>query len=394
MPRLLRVITRLNVGGPSRHVLLLNQGMVKHHFDSRLIHGKATEEEGSLDAGSVPSKYLEQLKRPISPWNDLRAARFLAKQIRDFRPDVVHTHMAKAGVLGRWVAHRNHVPVIVHTYHGHVLDAYFSKPVEHAFLQIERRLARLTTALITISPSIRDDLLERGIGTAEQWHVVPLGLDLDQFRELPSREAAEAKLGLSPGLKVGIVGRLTAIKDVGMFLDAARIALSERPDLSFVVAGDGESRGALEEQGRRGLGSRVRFLGWTSDLQSLYQALDVVALTSLNEGTPASLIEASAAGRAIVATSVGGVSDVVAANETGLLVPPRSPTALARAILTYASDPELRELHGRAAREKAFHGFSQEKLVSRMSDLYWSLLQHQGPNDPAGGRSSSRPLGP
>jgi glycosyltransferase involved in cell wall biosynthesis len=278
------------------------------------------------------------------------------------------------------------VPVTVHTFHGHVLQEYFSRLRNAAFAETERRLAARTDALVGVAPWVRDDLLAMGIGRPDRWHVVPIGVDVDTLlrRRVPVAQA-RARLGLPvDGPVIGVVGRLAPIKDHRTFLEAAARLLRERPDVTFVVAGDGELRGDLEREARTLLGDRVRFLGWVHDLPALYGAMDIVALTSRLEGTPVSLVEASASGTPAVATSVGGVPDVVRHEVTGLLVPPRDPVAVAAQLLTLLEDPEGARRMGDEGARWVRTRFSQERLADDLTRLYGELLERKR----VGGRTS------
>jgi len=292
---------------------------------------------------------------------------------------VVHTHLAKAGALGRIAARRTRVPVIVHTYHGHVLEGYFSSPVSRAVLMVERRLAALTDALVAVSDAVRDDLVARGVGRPGQWRVIPLGLDLSKLLgQLPDARSARRVLGLpEDGPTVGIVGRLTPVKDHATFLAAAARIAQMRPEATFAIAGDGELREGLEMQARRLLGDRCRFLGWVMDLPNLYAALDVVVLTSRNEGTPVALIEAGAAARPVVATEVGGVPDVVRNGVTGLLAPQGDPASIAAQVLRVLEEPGLGRSLGSAGREWVRNRFTIDRLADDLAALYGELLDRK-----------------
>jgi glycosyltransferase involved in cell wall biosynthesis len=288
------------------------------------------------------------------------------------RPDIVHTHLSKAGTLGRLAARRAGVKVLMHTYHGHVLEGYFSPAASRAFREVERRLARITDVLIAISPEVRDELIEAGIGHPSQWVVVPLGLELDGLlaSELGAAEA-RSRLGLSgDGPVVGIVGRLAPVKDHETFFQAIARLVARYPEIRVIVAGDGPLRSELERGAKELLGDRVLFLGWVNDLEALYAALDVVVLTSKNEGTPVALIEAGAAQRPSVATDVGGVPNVVRDGATGLVVAAGSAQAASEAIDKLLADPHLRQEMGREAREWVRDRFSLHRLVDEMADLY------------------------
>jgi len=377
-PRVVRIITRLNVGGPARQAILLTDVLRPLGYETELVWGAEEAEEGRIEIPvGVPNTHLRDLRRALHPAHDPKALRALARLLTARRPQVVHTHMAKAGALGRVAAWRSKVPVVVHTFHGHVLEGYFSRPVSAAYVAAERSLARISHALIAVSPAVRDELLSLGIGRPSQWRVIPVGLDLGDLLEADGDPvAARRAVGLpEDGPVVGIVGRLVPVKDHVTFLEAAARIRRERPDVTFVVAGDGELRAVLEEQARRTLGGdRCRFLGWVKDLRSLYGAIDVAVLTSRNEGTPVALIEAAAASKPVVATRVGGVADVVVDGRTGHLCPPGDPTAVATAVLELLGDPTQAHHMGAAARETVRERFTIERLANDLADLYRELL--------------------
>jgi glycosyltransferase involved in cell wall biosynthesis len=322
---------------------------------------------------------VPDLRRAIDPIRDVRAFRQISRLIRERRPTIVHTHMAKAGALGRLAARKGRVPAIVHTFHGHVLEGYFSGPVNRAVLGAERGLARITDALIAVSPAVRDELLALRVGRPSQWRVIPIGLDLAPLLTLePDPMSARRLLGLpEEGPVIGIVGRLAPIKDYATFLSAAARVAREVPDATFAVVGDGELRDPLESRARALLGERCRFTGWVMDLPNLYAALDVVVLTSRNEGTPVALIEAGAAGKPVVATRVGGVPDVVLEGQTGLLAPSRDPEAIAGQVLRLLRDPSEAGGLGTAAREWVRGRFSIDRLADDLAALYRELLDRK-----------------
>ncbi len=324
----------------------------------------------------MAATHLPWLTREVNVASDLRALRALHGVMRRWRPEIVHTHLAKAGALGRLAARRSGVPVVVHTFHGHVLQSYFSRLKNAAFAATERALAARTDALIAVAPRVRDELLSMGIGREDRWHVVPVGVDVATLlgSRMPTAEA-RARLGLpQEGSVIGVVGRLAPVKDHRTFLEAAVRVAAERPDTTVVVAGDGELRDSLEARARSMLGDRVRFLGWVQDLPALYGAIDVVALTSRSEGTPVALIEAAASGTPVVATGVGGVPEVVRDRRTGLLVPPGDPVAVAAQLLTLLEDPEGARRMGEEGADWVRDRFSQERLADDLTGLYGELL--------------------
>jgi len=266
----------------------------------------------------------------------------------------------------------------VHTYHGHVLEGYFGRVASATFIGIERRLAAITDRLVTISPRLRDELADRyRIGDARQYRVVPLGFDLGEFAAIDETARARARDLLNIPASARVVttaGRLTAIKNHELFLDTAREISAACPDAIFLIAGDGERRAGLEARARdAGLAGRVRFLGWRRDLDVLYAATDVFLLTSRNEGTPVALIESMAAGCAAVATEVGGVADVIATPEVGLLAPSGDAASLAGHVAVLLGDGAKRRAMGDAGRRLALARYGIDRLVADVRALYQEL---------------------
>jgi len=261
----------------------------------------------------------------------------------------------------------------VHTFHGHVLSGYFGRAKEAFFRSIERSLAQRTDRLVVPSARLKDELVGMRVGRADQYSVIPLGFELDPFLAVGARTAGafRAELGIPPeATVVGAIGRLTAIKNHALLLDA----IARVPAAHLVLVGDGELRGALQDQvARLGISARVHFAGWRRDLAPIYRELDVVALSSDNEGTPVAIIEAFASGRAVVSTDVGGVPDLVRDGVDGILVPPRDAERLAAALTRVCGDTALRERMGAAAREHAA-GFRVERLLKDLDALYRGLL--------------------
>jgi glycosyltransferase involved in cell wall biosynthesis len=380
--RVLRVITRLNVGGPAIHTTLLNERLDPERYDSVLATGEVGSDEGDyLTLRGRPAGRMIRvptLRREIHPATDGMALVTLVRLMRRLRPHVVHTHTAKAGVLGRLAAYLTRVPVVLHTYHGHVFEGYFAASRARLFLAVERTLARRTDCLLAVSEAVRRDLLALRVGRREQFRVIPLGLDLDAFvawEGVHGRLKGELGLALDTPL-VGIVARLVHIKAHEVFLRAAGRVAREVPGCRFVLVGDGERRAELEALAAAlGLADRVYFLGWRGDMQHVYADLDVVALTSRNEGSPVALIEAMAAGRPVVATRVGGVGDVVEDGVTGYLAPAGNATAVADAIVDLLSDPKRRQIMGEAGRERVVPRFTATRLLTDLDRLYADLLR-------------------
>lgn len=373
-PRVLRLIARMNVGGPALQVVGLTRGLQAHGFESRLLVG--TVEAGEADyldlrAPDVVATRIEGLGRSVRGSGDVRALRRIIREIRAFQPDIVHTHTAKAGALGRVAAKVCGVRHTVHTFHGHLLHGYFSAPVTSAVRLSEKTLARMTSRLVAVGSQVRDDLVAAGIGRFEQYSVVPPGVDLPPF---PEPAAARDTLEIRGDAEVvTYVARLTAIKRPERFTEVARIVAEEHPRALFLVMGGGDLLDSVREQAAF-LGERVRFLGWRSDVETVYAASDVVVLTSDNEGMPVSLIEAATVGRPVVATRVGSVAEVVSDGETGLLTT-TDPRDLAAAVCRLLDDKPLLEKMGRAAAARAESMFGVERLVRDTADLYRSLLE-------------------
>lgn len=379
--RVLRVITRLNVGGPAINASLLTTRLEALGFETLLVAGREGPAEGSILvlgrlAQDPRPRIIASLGRSVSPAHDLRALVEVARIARAFRPDIVHTHLSKAGFVGRLAGRLAGSRILVHTFHGSVFQGYFAPPVARAYLWVERALGRVTTAIVAVTERQRRELIALGIAPAHKVVEIPLGLDLDPFLRAPERHAARSVLGLPDEAPVvAFVGRLVPIKDVPTFLHAVAVLRRRLPDLIALVVGDGELRAQLRVLATElGLDTSCRFLGWRSDIEVVYAAADVVALSSRNEGSPVSLIEALASARPVVATAVGGVPDIVRDRENGLLVPPADPAALAAALEELLGEPARRERYGEVGREMARARFDASRLVADTERLYRTLL--------------------
>ncbi|MDA8296258.1 MAG: glycosyltransferase [Actinomycetota bacterium] len=266
-------------------------------------------------------------------------------------------------------------PRIVHTYHGHVLQGYFGRAQQRTFLEIERALARVSDALIAVSPEIRDELVDLGVGRASQYHVIPVGLDLAPFVSAKAtRHALRSRLCVGARTPViAVVGRLVPIKDH----ETLFLALRELPGVHLAIIGDGELRTRLEGRAMAlGIADRITFLGWITDLPDVVAEADVVVLASRNEGTPLAVIEAMAAGRPVVATDVGGIPHVVQHGESGLLCPPGHPGDLATAIRRLLDAPELGHQLASEGQRRVLQRFDVQRMVAVHQSLYGDLLAH------------------
>ncbi|MEP7118783.1 MAG: glycosyltransferase family 4 protein [Acidobacteriota bacterium] len=379
----MRVIARLNVGGPAIHATLLTERLDPTRFSTTLVVGSEDASEANyleLHGRTLPVRIIPDLGREIRPLSDVRTIWQLMRIIRRERPLVVHTHTAKAGALGRVAAILCRVPVVVHTYHGHVLRGYFSPPKTAVYRAIERVLAWRTDRLLTVTARVGQELQALGVGRPEQYLTLPLGFDLAPLLSAERRRGelrAELQVGEAP--LVGIVARLVPIKAHEVFLAMAARVRQTYPTAVFLIVGDGELRGSLEQRARDlGLADAVRFLGWRADMDRLYADLDVVALTSRNEGSPVALIEAMAAGTAVVSTAVGGVADVVEHGVTGLLAPMDDDAALAAHVVTLLGDRELGRQLGQRGRVRVAATYGADRLVADITGLYDELLRAKG----------------
>jgi glycosyltransferase involved in cell wall biosynthesis len=381
--RVLRVIARLNMGGPAHHVGLLSGLLDPERYETVLLHGEVGAGEAALsitadrlgvDRGTVPG-----LRPELRPFDDLRALVWLVRRIRADRPDIVHTHTAKAGMLGRLAAvlAGRPRPIIVHTYHGHVLEGYFGALRNALYRGLERGLGRISDVLIGVSQATVDDLVRLRIAPRSKFRVIPIGLDLDPFIEPPAgaREEFRQEAGLGQEeVLVSYVGRLAAIKRIDVMLRTLARARQLGAPVRLALVGDGERRAELETLAADlGVSEHVWFAGYREDVAPVAAGADLALLTSDNEGTPVSLIEAAAAANPAVATAVGGVADVVT-HETGILAPAADYDRLGAALAELALGADNRRHMGETAREHVRNRFSAERLVKDIDDLYRELI--------------------
>ena len=374
------------MGGPALHVAYLTAGLRERGYDTKLVAGSLARGEDSMafvaDARDVDIIRIDELGREISPLRDLLATVKLARLIRRERPDILHTHTAKAGTVGRvaaMLAGRHAPPIVVHTFHGHVLRGYFGPLRSRVFRLLERWLASHTTMLIAVSPQVRDDLVALGVAPPERFVVIRLGIELGErvTGEQDGRVESRRYLGIEQGrFAVGWIGRMTAVKRTDDVLVAFKRLREEGVDAVLCMVGDGPDRPHLEKRAHElGIVRDTLFLGYQEDVAPFYAAFDALVLPSSNEGTPVSAIEALAAGRPVVATRVGGVPDVVGEAEDGFLVEPGATGDIADRLAQLARDPELRERMGRAGRERVLSRYAVNRLVDDVYRLYRALLE-------------------
>jgi glycosyltransferase involved in cell wall biosynthesis len=387
--RVLRVIARLNMGGPALHVAYLTAGLAERGYETTLVAGSLARGEDSMafvaDELGIEVERIEELHREISPLRDAIAILRLARTIRRVRPHILHTHTAKAGAVGRLaalLAGDARPPIVVHTFHGHVLRGYFDPLRTAGFRLLERWLATKTTALVAVSPQVRDDLVALGVAPRERFVVVRVGIELEQrvAAERDGRGESRRVLGIGPDrFAVGWIGRMTGVKRTEDVLHAFRRLRDRGVDACLCMIGDGPDRPAVERRAHElGLMRDTLFLGYQEEVAPFYAAFDAMILPSINEGTPVSAIEALAAGRPVVATRVGGVPDVVREGEDGFLVDPGDVDALADRLARLAADPELRDRLGAAGRARVVPRYSVGRLVDDIDLLYRSLLASAG----------------
>ena len=413
--KIVRVIARLNVGGPAKHVVWLTRGLQTAECQSLLVAGTVPSGEDDMSYFAtemgVSPVFVSEMSREISLKDALTIWKLYKLFLRE-RPDIVHTHTAKAGTVGRvagllyrWftpgaLLGRPRACRFVHTYHGHIFHSYYGSVKTRLFLLIEKVLARLVTdRIVVVSKQQRREINEEfGVGRADQFSVIPLGLDISVFAEWGERgKSFRNELGLSPDdILVGIVGRLTEIKNHELFLHAAAVYKERfsqqqpRARVRFVVIGDGSLRKQLEQQTQSlGLTEDIEFVGGRRDLEDIYPALDIVALTSRNEGTPLTLIEAMANARPVISTAVGGVIDLLGdSNSTdpdapfvlcqrGIGVVPNDPLAFAAAMAHLIGDAQLRREIGARGLEFVTGHYSTERLLQDIKTLYADLLKRK-----------------
>ncbi|TCZ73138.1 glycosyltransferase family 4 protein [Flaviaesturariibacter aridisoli] len=394
MPRVLCVLNRLIIGGPSIIAAYLTH-YARPEFETLMVIGGKDDHE--QDANFITDQFgiqpvvVPEMRRAIKFRDDRAAYRRIKEIIRDFKPDIVHTHAAKSGALGRLAAFATKVPVTIHTFHGHVFHSYFSPLKTQAFIRAERFLAARSSGIIAISELQKEELAgEFRICAPEKIRVIPLGLDLAPFREgqAEKRAAFRGRYGVEDDeIVIGLIGRIVPVKNHALFLAMAEeLARNTGRRLRFFLIGDGDERPLVEAECRtRGLDytyypesprrALVTCTSWQTRMDEVYAAMDIVALTSHNEGTPVSLIEAQAAGKPVLATNVGGVADTMADGRTGFLVPAGGAKEGAERLLRLVEDEALRASMGAAGRAFAEEKFSVQKMVQETTAYYHELLE-------------------
>jgi len=395
MPKILRIINRFNLGGPTYNAAYLSRYM-PNEYETLLVGGEKDDSEDSSEfivknLGLNPI-IIPEMKREVDLKNDFEAYRKIVSIIKEFKPDIVHTHASKAGTIGRLAASNMNVKAIVHTFHGHVFHSYFGKMKTVMYKNIERNLARRSSTIIAISEKQKAELsLMHRICEPSKIKVIPLGFDLSRFTENMDvkRDVFRKKYLLAEDeIAIGIIGRLVPIKNHQLFLDAAKIVLEKTKfKVRFFIIGDGEDRLKIESKTREleivftdamleQKKAPLTFTSWIKDIDVACAGLDIIALTSLNEGTPVSLIEAQAANKPIVATNVGGIENVVIEGVTAFLCHSKTDFIQFAELLLQLTENEIKRKEiGRVGWEHVKNKFHYTRLIRDMTDLYVNLLK-------------------
>ena len=390
--KVVHIITRMDKGGSAENTLLTAVGLQRRNYDVLLIKGLSLEsgmpevEEAAVRKSLIEAerigvrlKTLPGLVRRIHPFKDVKTLLSLVFLLRRENPHIVHTHTSKAGILGRWAARIARVPVVIHTPHGHIFWGYFNGLVSRIYILLEQWTASVTDMIIPLTEQEKKEHLRAGIAPGYKFATIHSGVDLDRF---PSGSADPVQIKKDMGipgdsLVVGTAGRLTPIKGHRFFLEAAKEILAVRPDVFFLVLGHGELMDSLKEMSSRlRIADRVKFPGWRPDVCTVMSAFDVFVLPSLNEGMGRVIVEAMALGKPVVASSIGGILDLVKDGWNGLLVPAGDAGALAGAIIRLLRNPEERKTMGDRGKETAAY-YSSDLMVREIDRLYVQLMENR-----------------
>lgn len=388
MPKVLRIINRFNLGGPTYNATFLT-GFIDDSFETKLVGG--VHEEDETDSLHIPAAYgvvpilLEEMHRTPNLKSDYIVYKKLKAIIREYQPDIVHTHAAKAGALGRMAAKSCGVPVIVHTYHGHVFHSYFGKIKSTIYKIIERRLAAISDGIIAISPLQANELaFEHKICKLSKIETIRLGFDLRKFQENidVKRITTRDHYKLEENVAVAIVGRLTPIKNHDLFLDVVEHLAAKNIYARYFIVGDGSEFNRLQKRvseiNDRFALPLIEMTSWITDIASFNAGMDVICLTSDNEGTPVSLIEAQACNVPVVSTDVGGVKDIILDGETGFVVPKNDVQAFAEKLELLICQKEIRQKMSQNGWKFVENQFDYRTLVKNMENYYSRLMKQKG----------------
>ena len=384
--KILRIINRFNIGGPTYNATFLTR-FISDDFETLLVGG--LPEEGEADSLHILEEYgvtpilINEMQRVPNIISDRKALKKIKEIIKEFKPDIVHTHAAKAGALGRKAAYDCKVPVIVHTFHGHVFHSYFSKYKTEIYRQIEKRLAKRSTGIIAISDIQKNELTDiYRIAKKDKVEVIQLGFDLNPFQEnlVEKRKKTREEYNLTDDqIAIAIIGRLAPIKNHDLFLESIKLVQKEtKQNLVFFIVGDGDQKKVIEDNIsnlKKEIEIDIRMTSWIKDIKTFNAGMDIICLTSDNEGTPVSLIEAQACNIPIVSTDVGGVRDIVSENETGYISPKNDAKHFSKNLLLLTEDKINRERMSQNGWTFVKNKFHYTRLVSDMEKYYFLLLE-------------------
>ncbi len=385
MPKVLRIINRFNIGGPTYNAAFLTK-FLPEEYETLLVGGLPEEDESDslhiLEDYGLKPLLIPEMKRIPNFRSDREAYRKIKEIIAEFQPDIVHTHAAKAGALGRKAAKACGVPVIVHTFHGHVFHSYFGTAKTWLYKLIERRLARISTGIIAISPIQKEELSSvHRICSAAKIKVIPLGFDLSKFQEnLPEKRLqtrTERKLEADE-VAVAIVGRLAPIKNHSLFLDVIETLAKKGVKARYFIVGDGQEKASIQQRAnalQETYGIRIELTSWIKDIATFNAGMDILCLSSDNEGTPVSLIEAQASGIPVISTDVGGVRDIVSEGETGFIVPKKEVEPFAEKLQLLIENKEIRQKMSQNGWNFVRDTFHYTTLVKNMEKYYAELIE-------------------
>lgn len=385
--KIVRIINRFNIGGPTFNATYLTR-YLPEDYDTILVGGVPDEGEKDslhiLRENGIEPIIVPELSRSIDPLKDRKAYRQIKRIIKEHQPDIVHTHASKAGLIGRLAAKSLKVPVIVHTFHGHVFHSYFGRRKTEFFKRIERYLAKISTGIIAISEIQKEELVEEhNIVLSEKVSVIPLGFDLSRFKNNVESKCAEtrAKYKIAVDeIAIAIVGRLAPIKDHNFFLDVVeRLSNLTRKNVRVFIVGDGSERETIENRVKEmSLDNiTIELTSWILDISTFNAGMDIICLTSKNEGTPVSLIEAQATGLPVVSTDVGGVRNIVVDGSAGYIIKREDIETYTEKLRLLVENDDLRKKYGTFGREFVLERYGFKRLVDDMDAYYKDLLSNE-----------------
>lgn len=385
MPKVLRIINRFNIGGPTYNAAFLTK-FISEDYETLLVGGLPEKDESDslhiLEDYGVKPLLIPEMKRVPNFRSDREAYRKIKEIIEEFQPDIVHTHAAKAGALGRKAAKACGVPIIVHTFHGHVFHSYFGRTKTWLYKTIERRLAKYSTGIIAISPLQKEELSSvHHICNPDKIKVIPLGFDLMKFQENLSEKRNETRLkwNLSEEeVAVAIIGRLAPIKNHHLFLDVIELLAQKGTKARYFIVGDGQEKNSIEQRAKElesTYGLKIELTSWIKDIATFNAGMDIICLSSDNEGTPVSLIEAQASGIPVISTDVGGVKDILEEGETGFIVPKKDAKAFGEKLQLLIENKEIRYKMSQNGWNFVRDKFHYTTLVKNMENYYTELIE-------------------